>query len=259
MLASMFESFNGLPLHPLVVHAAVVLIPLTCLGTILIAIKRSWRKTLGWWVVGLAFVSVGAALIAKESGEALAKVVGNPAEHASLGDTLPIIAGVMFIATTALVIADRWLDRRESTESSSQPVVVTGLAILAVIVSLGATAQTVRVGDSGAKVVWAGTLGSNKSSADPLPAASPSTTATSGPTTFTMAQVATHSSASNCWTVIKGTVYDLTQWEDQHPGGAARIIALCGTDGTSAFTGQHGGEPRPANELKGFDIGSLAR
>lgn len=32
----MFDLFNGLPVHPLVVHAAVVLIPLTLLGTILI-------------------------------------------------------------------------------------------------------------------------------------------------------------------------------------------------------------------------------
>ena len=47
------DSITDLPLHPLVVHAAVVFIPLTCVGTILIAIKRSWRKSLGWWVLAI--------------------------------------------------------------------------------------------------------------------------------------------------------------------------------------------------------------
>lgn len=87
-MSLMFETVNGLPMHPLVVHAAVVLIPLTCLGTILIAVKRSWRKALGWWVLALAFVSVGAAFVAKESGEALAKKVGEPVVHAQLGDKI---------------------------------------------------------------------------------------------------------------------------------------------------------------------------
>ena len=58
--------------------AAVVFIPLTCVGTILIAIKRSWRKSLGWWVLAIAFLSVGFAAVAKESGEALAKKIGDP-------------------------------------------------------------------------------------------------------------------------------------------------------------------------------------
>ncbi len=251
-MAPMFDTFNGLPLHPLVVHAAVVFIPLTCLGTILIAVKRSWRKSLGWWVLAIAFLSVGFAFVAKESGEALAKKVGEPLVHAQLGDTLPLIAGIMFLAVAALVIADFAMDRG-AEKTGKQPVLVTILAIVAVLVSVGATVQTVRVGDSGAKAVWADAL-TPATAPTPMPSGSAST----GPTSYTMAQVKAHKTAADCWTTISGKVYNLTTWEDQHPGGAARIIALCGTDGTTAFVDQHGTKKRPNEDLSSFQIGTLA-
>ena len=75
---------------------------------------------------------------------------------------------------------------------------------------------------------------------------------------YTMTQVAQHAGASSCWTVINGNVYDVTQWIDQHPGGRDTILSLCGADGSAAFNGQHGGQARPANELKNFLLGALA-
>ena len=60
-------------------------------------------------------------------------------------------------------------------------------------------------------------------------------------TTFTMAEVQSHDTASDCWTVIDGKVYDLTSYIPIHPGGQGSIISLCGTDGTAAFTGKHSG------------------
>ena len=57
----------------------------------------------------------------------------------------------------------------------------------------------------------------------------------------------------------KVNVYDLTDWEDKHPGGAERIIALCGTDGSSAFDDQHSGEPEPEDMLAEYKIGVLAQ
>ncbi|MGA9148043.1 MAG: cytochrome b5-like heme/steroid binding domain-containing protein [Candidatus Nanopelagicales bacterium] len=246
----MFETFNGLPLHPLVVHAAVVFIPLTCVGTILIAIKRSWRKSLGWWVLAIAFLSVGFAAVAKESGEALAKKIGEPLVHAQLGDTLPFIAGIMFLAVAALVLADFAMDRGKE-KTGKQPVLVTILAIVAVIISIGATVQTVRVGDSGAKAVWANAL-------NPAASPTPSGSGSAGSATYTLAQVQAHNTAADCWTTISGKVYNLTTWEDQHPGGADRIIAICGKDGTTAFADQHGTQKRPNEDLSSFQIGTLA-
>lgn len=86
----------------------------------------------------------------------------------------------------------------------------------------------------------------------------PSTTAeipaTSG---YTLATVATHNSTSSCWAAINGSVYDVTSWINQHPGGPQAILSLCGTDGSVAFNGQHGGDRRPASELASFRIGAI--
>lgn len=85
-------------------------------------------------------------------------------------------------------------------------------------------------------------------------------TATPTPTaTYTLTQVKTHNTASNCWTTINGSVYNVTPWINQHPGGAQAIISLCGIDGSAAFNGQHGGQARPASELASFKIGSLVK
>ena len=75
--------------------------------------------------------------------------------------------------------------------------------------------------------------------------------------TFTMAQVAAHADRTSCWTAIFGSVYDLTEWIGQHPGGSQRILPLCGTDATAAFSAQHGGQARPASELATFFLGPL--
>jgi cytochrome b involved in lipid metabolism len=77
--------------------------------------------------------------------------------------------------------------------------------------------------------------------------------------TYTLAQVAMHNKASSCWTAINGSVYDVTTWINQHPGGPGPILSLCGTDGSAAFNGQHGGQARPAAELATFKIGTLVQ
>ena len=77
--------------------------------------------------------------------------------------------------------------------------------------------------------------------------------------TFTMTEVASHNSASSCYTAVNGSVYDVTNWINQHPGGAGAILSMCGKDSTSAFEGQHGGQRRPESELASFKIGTLAQ
>ena len=82
-------SIAGLPLHPLVVHFAVVLLPLGALGLVVLVLVPKWADRYGWLTVGAIAVGTGAAFVAKESGEALAAKVGEPQTHASWGDRLP--------------------------------------------------------------------------------------------------------------------------------------------------------------------------
>ena len=87
---------------------------------------------------------------------------------------------------------------------------------------------------------------------------SSSATTSTSPSGITMAEVKKHNSATSCYTAINGSVYDVTKWISQHPGGADAILSLCGTDGTAAFEGQHGGERRAAGQLASIIIGALA-
>lgn len=80
-----------------------------------------------------------------------------------------------------------------------------------------------------------------------------------GASSYTMADVALHANAESCWSVVRGEVYDLTNWIGKHPGGERAILGLCGKDGTSAFEGQHGGSNRPESTLASFKLGVLAQ
>lgn len=89
----------------------------------------------------------------------------------------------------------------------------------------------------------------------PAPTPAPGTAVKS----YTLAEIALHKDSKSCWTAINGSVYDVTGWISQHPGGSGPILSLCGKDGSPAFDNQHGGQARPASELAGFKIGTLKK
>lgn len=72
---------------------------------------------------------------------------------------------------------------------------------------------------------------------------------------ITEAEVAQHSDAKSCWSIINGSVYDLTSWIPKHPGGPQAILQLCGADGSEKFNSVHGGAAMQAQVLAGFKIG----
>ncbi len=74
---------------------------------------------------------------------------------------------------------------------------------------------------------------------------------------FTLEQISAHKDASSCWSAINGSVYDLTSWIPNHPGGEQTILSLCGIDGSAGYNGQHGNSKKPAKVLGGFKVGVL--
>ena len=92
------------------------------------------------------------------------------------------------------------------------------------------------------------------------PSISPTPSAQAGGTkSYTLADVAQHPNETSCWSAINGSVYDLTSWIRQHPGGADKILSICGKDGTAAFVDQHDSKQREQDILKTFLIGTLAK
>lgn len=140
-----FDTVLGLPIHPLVVHAAVVLLPLAALGLIAIVAIPRWRGPLGWLVMaGLAAAAVS-VFVAAQSGEALADRVGEPREHAELGEVLPLLSGALLAAGLLWFLVAR---------RNARSLVATVLAVAAIALAVVNLGWVVRVGHSGAEAVW---------------------------------------------------------------------------------------------------------
>jgi len=75
---------------------------------------------------------------------------------------------------------------------------------------------------------------------------------------FTLADVTKHNSGTDCWSIVNGTVYDLTSWIAKHPGGADAIKAMCGIDGTAMYSGKHGSSTSALGVLDGMKVGAFA-
>ncbi len=75
---------------------------------------------------------------------------------------------------------------------------------------------------------------------------------------YTAADVAKHLDRSSCWTIVRGQVFDVTAAIDKHPGGADKILSMCGKDATAQFVGKHGGMEKQEAMLASLVIGTLS-
>jgi cytochrome b involved in lipid metabolism len=73
--------------------------------------------------------------------------------------------------------------------------------------------------------------------------------------------IAKHNTVSDCWLLIGGKVYNVTNYISSHPGGVAEIGNNCGTDATAAFQtkgGRGNSHSQSANNmLAAYYIGDL--
>jgi uncharacterized membrane protein len=147
------ESLDGIPLHPLVVHAVVVLVPLAALGVIALAVVPKWRARFGVVVMGLAVVALLFVPVAKESGEQLEETLGETdliERHAELGDQA--LLGTVPLVVVAVLLW--WMGRRAQQGRPLPSWTGWLVPVVGVVVALGAMAQVFLIGHSGAKAVW---------------------------------------------------------------------------------------------------------
>ena len=139
----------GLPLHPLLVHSALVLVPLVALGALVMSYLPSFSRRHGKIILILAVVAQISVFLAKMSGEAFSEIINkNVEKHAELGEIAPLVT----LPMVALIYL-RWrMDRSGSTFGS---VVIRRLTSMAlVLASLASIIVIVLVGHSGASSVW---------------------------------------------------------------------------------------------------------
>ncbi len=72
---------------------------------------------------------------------------------------------------------------------------------------------------------------------------------------LTLEEVARHSSPDDCWIVVGGEVYDVTQYLPLHPAGASIVVPFCGKDATNVFLNTH--STHAYTLLERYHIGSV--
>jgi uncharacterized membrane protein len=166
------DFIGGLPLHPLVVHFVVVLLPIAVAGSILIAVWPAMRKRFGWLVVATAAAGLVLTPIALNTGEFLESRLGtNPGiqEHAALGELLVWWALGLFVAVTALMILHRRAEKAgqnvpdqsdgggtavATTRATGTAVTTIVAAVVTVGIAVGTGIHVYRTGDAGSRLVW---------------------------------------------------------------------------------------------------------
>ena len=154
---------SGLPLHPLLVHGVVVLLPLTVIALLFTQFWPTARRRLGI-VTPLAALAVLVLVpITVAAGRSLASVVGPlPAvqTHQQYGEMLLPWTVALFVVALAQWVWFRWgVHRYRAPSSSLATAAPLLLAVLSVVVGVGNLILVVLIGDSGARAVWGGLLG----------------------------------------------------------------------------------------------------
>jgi hypothetical protein len=164
-----FEEVLGLPAHPLVVHAAVVLVPAFTVVAVGYALLPRVRGRTEAVLVVLAAAAPLAVGLARESGEAFRRRLtargALPSElaervdtHAELSRTLLLLTLALTAVTVGLVVLER--SGGHVGDPARSPFQHSAVArLLAVVIGVLAAATTwyaVQTGHSGASMVWEG-------------------------------------------------------------------------------------------------------
>ncbi|MFG1928252.1 DUF2231 domain-containing protein [Cryptosporangium sp. NPDC048952] len=177
----MFEKVFGLPAHPLVVHAAVVLVPIAVLSAFAYVLVPRLRPKIGWVLALSSLAGAGASIVAAETGDRLAKFLGGSDainEHGGFGlDTRNMAVLLAVVAVVLLIVERARANRREpmrgyaerdqwgmvgeqprgnSSGSTVLTVVSVVLMIALLATAVGAAVSVARAGDTGARMVWEG-------------------------------------------------------------------------------------------------------
>ncbi|MCW2759470.1 MAG: hypothetical protein JWO46_3216 [Nocardioidaceae bacterium] len=155
--------FNGIPLHPLVVHAVVVLTPVAGLLAVAYAVVPRWRWALRWPLVVAAVAGAAATYVAYLSGENLEDRLQIDTAllhtHETWAGRLRI---AMVVLVVAAVVAAYVMPFRTPLKGGVEREARIGLlripvAVVLVVVGVATLYAVYRTGDAGAHMVWDGT------------------------------------------------------------------------------------------------------
>ena len=148
----------GLPAHVLLVHAMVVLAPLTAMLEMLCAVLPAARRRLVWLVLVLALVTMGLTPLTVRSGQWFFDLQPQASDvlqtHADRGQWM-IYLSVALVVVALLLTALHVTGRRSENRRVAGPLIV---AVLSVAIGVSTIVVVYRIGDSGAQAVWGGVV-----------------------------------------------------------------------------------------------------
>lgn len=138
------------PLHPVVVHVPVVLIPIGSLLLIVAVAIRRLRKHLAPVSVALCALGAIGALLAMLTGEQLTDQLGPRPDHERWA--LPTVISAAALTLVSLAWTVMWWRHDRTGQQGRVAILLLGLGT--VILAIVATTFTVLAGHSGAEQVW---------------------------------------------------------------------------------------------------------
>jgi uncharacterized membrane protein len=153
-----FDQINGLPVHALVLHAAVMFVPLLAICAIAYAVVPRFRPRLGWAVGLLAIAAPVTTFVAKESGEKLLDRLvaqGLKGRGAEILNDHMGFGTLTFWFSLALGVISLIMVFATGRQASSLPKVAdVALSVVMVALAVVSGYYVFRTGDSGATAVW---------------------------------------------------------------------------------------------------------
>jgi hypothetical protein len=161
-----FEEILGIPAHPLLVHAAVVFVPLAAAAAIAYALVPYVRRYTAWLVVALAVVAPVTAWVTKMSGDAFrARLIRHGAHdpvflgkidvHMGFGQKTEYWALGLGLVMLLLVFLPTL-----RTNAPAGPLTNMVAKVVLIVLAVGVAGVTgyyvFRTGDTGAHIVWSG-------------------------------------------------------------------------------------------------------
>ena len=147
------NDYFGLPLHPLIVHATVVMVPLAALTVVLFALWPRFRDWAGPLPAAISLIGLILVPLSTSTGETLEKHVEETAlleKHTEAAEgLLPWMIGLFAIAVIGYV-----LHYRSKRGHSVARAVTVAVAVLALGATIGTTVQVAIIGHTGAKAAW---------------------------------------------------------------------------------------------------------
>lgn len=158
--------FHGIPLHPLVVHAAVVFTPVAALAAVAFVLVGRWREPLRWPTAVLAVIATACCWTARVTGRNLFSKLTAQGFHNKWLDihqqranvlvwVVLAFAALAVVATLVLPVTGPAAAR--AARLSASPALVLGVRVLVVGLAIATLVYVYLTGDAGARSLWAPT------------------------------------------------------------------------------------------------------